>query len=614
MANDNNKNIRLVFGRDSDPTSPLETLSKPGKAELRPQVDSEVALKTFDFDRLAEDGKWSGRSVSALKSELQARTDQIDRLQFDIERLQLKLNGTEKEIRAREELTTNINRELVQTRRKLAHTEKSLYERSEQCDELDTRLRNKDRQLAEHKQRIAELDGKLQAEGERHQILLDERAAQASQIEELTAALDGSTERLTDLQQYVSGRDAAWQDQATELDHCREDIDRKITELDSLREEIEKRDAQIKQRDSDCARLSEVISTQQDDLTSLRESTKQMREQLRRDAAKRIDDTRRQAAEHAAALTRAERENDDLKNQTERIESYADALRVKLQQQMSLTDDATRDRKKMQASIADALEQVQLLKNELQEEQLVIRELTAKNSELKQSFAEEVRQVRFELSAAQETIADQGTINDQLKADLEHNQDDKLALEECLTRSTEDNDKKIRRLEMKQRNLQRQIEDYERKVKNKDSAIAALLNELAKRSEPGEDESKLEHIVTEIEGDLPELQPEPPAGRRSKVARMLVGDNDGQEIRFPLFKNKLTIGRTAQNDIQLKAQFISRRHAVIVTEQDCTRIVDWGSRNGVYVNRKRVTEQPLSNGDLVTIGSSEFRYEERIKR
>ncbi|MDH3749670.1 MAG: FHA domain-containing protein, partial [Gammaproteobacteria bacterium] len=92
------------------------------------------------------------------------------------------------------------------------------------------------------------------------------------------------------------------------------------------------------------------------------------------------------------------------------------------------------------------------------------------------------------------------------------------------------------------------------------------------------------------------------------------GSIDGQELRFPLFKDRQTIGRTEQNDIQLKACYVSRRHAVIVTERDRARVIDWGSKNGVFVNSKRITEHFLQNGDIMTIGTADFRYEERPKR
>ena len=99
-----------------------------------------------------------------------------------------------------------------------------------------------------------------------------------------------------------------------------------------------------------------------------------------------------------------------------------------------------------------------------------------------------------------------------------------------------------------------------------------------------------------------------------RTTRMLVGKIGKKLLRFPLFKDRLTIGRTPDNDIQLNAPFISRRHAVVQTDGDATRVIDWGSKNGVYVNSSRVTEHFLQNGDIVTIGNAHFRYEERPKR
>ena len=60
-------------------------------------------------------------------------------------------------------------------------------------------------------------------------------------------------------------------------------------------------------------------------------------------------------------------------------------------------------------------------------------------------------------------------------------------------------------------------------------------------------------------------------------------------------------------------QFVSRRHAVIATDHGTTRVIDWGSKNGVYVNRERVTERILNSGDIVTIGTTDFRYDEHNK-
>ena len=140
------------------------------------------------------------------------------------------------------------------------------------------------------------------------------------------------------------------------------------------------------------------------------------------------------------------------------------------------------------------------------------------------------------------------------------------------------------------------------------------MNELANRSAKIESINEIEDAIQEIDYHESARNGDQEQFDRERVTRLLVGSNDGQELRFPLFKNRLTIGRTAHNDIQLNAQFISRRHAVIVTESSGTRIVDWGSKNGIFINDKRVAEQILKNGDIVTIGATEFRYEERPKR
>ena len=94
----------------------------------------------------------------------------------------------------------------------------------------------------------------------------------------------------------------------------------------------------------------------------------------------------------------------------------------------------------------------------------------------------------------------------------------------------------------------------------------------------------------------------------------MIGTVDNQVLQFPLFKDRLTIGRTKENDIQLKAAYISRLHAVIQTEGDATRIIDWGSKNGIQVNSARVSEHFLCHGDTIMIGNARFRYEERKKR
>jgi seryl-tRNA synthetase len=240
--------------------------------------------------------------------------------------------------------------------------------------------------------------------------------------------------------------------------------------------------------------------------------------------------------------------------------------------------------------------------------------LAKKLSEVEKGFADEIRKIRFELGAAQDTIVDQDTVNVQLTSDLYDNKGVRQSLETQLEEADEQHLQTIRQLEQEANKLRNQAEDFEYKLENKDSAIAALMAELTKRSESIESIGEIENVIQEIDERMSEHLDEEDTATRERVTRLLVGESDGQEVRFPLFKDRLTIGRTANNDIQLNEQCISRRHAVIVTENGSTRIVDWGSKNGVYINENRVAEQMLKNGDVVMIGVTEFRYEERAKR
>jgi pSer/pThr/pTyr-binding forkhead associated (FHA) protein len=53
---------------------------------------------------------------------------------------------------------------------------------------------------------------------------------------------------------------------------------------------------------------------------------------------------------------------------------------------------------------------------------------------------------------------------------------------------------------------------------------------------------------------------------------------------------------------------VSRRHALILERDGEPVIADDRSRNGTYVNGRRVTEARLRNGDQVQIGSRLMRF------
>ena len=79
------------------------------------------------------------------------------------------------------------------------------------------------------------------------------------------------------------------------------------------------------------------------------------------------------------------------------------------------------------------------------------------------------------------------------------------------------------------------------------------------------------------------------------------GPNSGS--RFLLDSDLTTAGRHPQSDIFLDDVTVSRRHVEFRRSPDGSfTVADVGSLNGTYVNRERIDEVALSNGDEVQIG------------
>ncbi|NIR61229.1 MAG: FHA domain-containing protein [Gammaproteobacteria bacterium] len=97
----------------------------------------------------------------------------------------------------------------------------------------------------------------------------------------------------------------------------------------------------------------------------------------------------------------------------------------------------------------------------------------------------------------------------------------------------------------------------------------------------------------------------------------LVHCMDGTVLgEYPLTKKgKLRIGRRPGNDIQLDDLTVSGNHATVsvqaspyVEGRNDVYVEDRGSTNGTQVNGKAVHFHLLKHGDVLRIGSHEFRY------
>lgn len=76
-----------------------------------------------------------------------------------------------------------------------------------------------------------------------------------------------------------------------------------------------------------------------------------------------------------------------------------------------------------------------------------------------------------------------------------------------------------------------------------------------------------------------------------------------------LTEEKITIGRGAENLLQIDDQSVSGRHAELRLIEERYQLKDLGSTNGTRVNSEVITDTFLHVGDRIRFGKVEARYE-----
>jgi len=77
--------------------------------------------------------------------------------------------------------------------------------------------------------------------------------------------------------------------------------------------------------------------------------------------------------------------------------------------------------------------------------------------------------------------------------------------------------------------------------------------------------------------------------------------SDKRIARRELTSGEITIGRTRSNDIPIDNPGVSASHAVIRPDGEDFFIEDLGSKNGTYLNGRKITRHKLEYGDTITI-------------
>ena len=96
--------------------------------------------------------------------------------------------------------------------------------------------------------------------------------------------------------------------------------------------------------------------------------------------------------------------------------------------------------------------------------------------------------------------------------------------------------------------------------------------------------------------------------QRNGGARVVVTYKGKRIAKYRLAKRRIMIGRRHDCDIRINSRSASRHHAQIFTVLDQDFILDLDSKNGTFVNSRRIKKHTLEDGDVVSIGGFDLAF------
>jgi serine phosphatase RsbU (regulator of sigma subunit)/pSer/pThr/pTyr-binding forkhead associated (FHA) protein len=93
------------------------------------------------------------------------------------------------------------------------------------------------------------------------------------------------------------------------------------------------------------------------------------------------------------------------------------------------------------------------------------------------------------------------------------------------------------------------------------------------------------------------------------MAEIAIQTAGGTRERYPLARNRVTIGRSRESDIFLPDQWLSRHHAAIEERTDGYWVSDLKSKNGTLLNGEPIRDwKRLRAGDVITLGEHTLTF------
>jgi type II secretory pathway predicted ATPase ExeA len=101
------------------------------------------------------------------------------------------------------------------------------------------------------------------------------------------------------------------------------------------------------------------------------------------------------------------------------------------------------------------------------------------------------------------------------------------------------------------------------------------------------------------------LDPNAPVVDKTPKLIITLSGQPPREVR--LTEKRALVGRSDLSDIVIPDQFVSNQHALVIRDRNAVVIVDLKSRNGTFVNSRRVQSKVLLHDDIISVGDHRMK-------
>ena len=91
-----------------------------------------------------------------------------------------------------------------------------------------------------------------------------------------------------------------------------------------------------------------------------------------------------------------------------------------------------------------------------------------------------------------------------------------------------------------------------------------------------------------------------------------IGNDGSRAERWEIGEEPVVVGRSGQAKVSVEDDGVSRRHFLILREGDNYVIKDLNSRNGTWVEGRRVSAEKLHDHDCILAGRTLFLFADRL--